>query len=182
MRWLRLKFLRGSRRQRGRVREWLQHHPRVSAVLERGGSLNVDEYALARGVAVGLVVGLTPTVGIQTFIMLIASLVFRANFPAAMVVSFVSNPLTMGPLYYGFNRLGGWLMDLLPISHAPVSGLGQGIANETLAMVIGSLVIAAPAGLVGYALFLFLWRKLKLRLPVLKLGDRKEDSGDSEQG
>ncbi|MFN2333947.1 MAG: DUF2062 domain-containing protein [Wenzhouxiangellaceae bacterium] len=154
----------------------------MSAVLERGGSLNVDEYALARGVAVGLVVGLTPTVGIQTFMMLIASLTFRANFPAAMVVSFVSNPLTMGPLYYGFNQLGAWLMDRLPISHAPVSGLGQGIASETLAMVIGSLVIALPAGLIGYVLFLFFWRKLNLRLPILRLDERKDKSSGSGPG
>jgi hypothetical protein len=167
MRWLRLKFLRGSRQHRGRVRRWLEAHPRISRILERGGCLNVDEFALARGIAVGLFIGFTPTVGIQTLLMLAGSLAFRANFVAAFIVSNVSNPFTMAPLYYGFNRLGEWLMDQLPLSPAPtVTTLGDEIAHETVAMVLGSLVIATPAAALGYFVFLWLWRSLGLRLPI----------------
>lgn len=168
MRWLRLKFLQGSRQQRGRLRQWVHAHPRVAKVLERGGCLHIDDTTLARGVAVGLFIGLTPTVGIQTFLMLIGSLVFRANFPAAVIVSFISNPLTMAPLYYGFNRLGRWLMQMLPISHAPVSDLVDEIARGTLAMFLGSMVVAVPAAAIGYFGFLWLWRKLRLHMPVRK--------------
>jgi len=165
MRWLRLQFLKGSRQHRGRVRDWLQRHPRISGFLERGGCLNVDEYALARGIAVGLLVGFTPTVGIQSSMMLAGSLAFRANFIAAFIVSNVSNPFTMAPLYYGFNRLGSWLLARLPVSHAPVTDMGDEIAHQTLAMFIGSLVIAIPASAIGYFVFLWLWRKLNLHMP-----------------
>lgn len=184
MRWLRLKFLRGSRQHRGRVRAWLESHPRISRLLERGGCLHVDEYALARGVAVGLFVGFTPTVGIQTFMMLAASLAFRANFIAAFIVSNVSNPFTMAPLYYGFNQLGEWLFHELPISAAPaVNTLEDEIAHETLAMVLGSLAVAIPASAIGYFLFLWLWRRLGLRLPVRRsegseTGDRPASRTD----
>lgn len=168
MRWLRLKFLQGSRQHRGRIREWLARHPRLSTILERGGSLNIDEFALARGVSLGLFVGLTPTVGIQTAMMIAGSLVFRANFPAAFLVSFVTNPLTMAPIYFGFNRLGQLLLSWLPISRPPVLDVGDGIAEETLALLLGSLAIAAPASLIGYFSFLWLWRKLGLNLPLRK--------------
>ena len=182
MRWLRLKFLRGSRQHRGRVREWLAAHPRISALLERGGCLHVDEFALARGIAVGLFVGFTPTVGIQTFMMLAGSLAFRANFFAAFIVSNVSNPLTMAPLYYGFNQLGEWLLHELPVSVAPaVTTLEDEIAHETLAIVLGSLVIAIPAATLGYFAFLALWRRLGLRLPYsagpAAEPERAEDDG-----
>jgi len=165
MRWLRLKFLRGSRQQRSRVRDWLQRHPKISRVLERGGCLNVDEYALARGIAVGLLVGFTPTVGIQTLMMLAASLSFRANFIAAFIVSNVSNPFTMAPLYYGFYRLGSWLLERLPISHAPITDMVDEIARQTLAMFIGSLAIAIPASALGYFVFLWVWRKFDMHMP-----------------
>jgi hypothetical protein len=166
MRWLRLQFLRGSRQHRSRIRRWLEQHPRISGLLERGGCLHVDEFALARGIAVGLFIGFTPTVGIQTFMMLAASLAFRANFIAAFIVSNVSNPFTMAPLYYGFNQLGEWLMNELPISPAPaITTLGDEIAYETVAMVLGSLVIAIPAAALGYFAFLWIWRRLGLRLP-----------------
>lgn len=171
MRWLRLKFLQGSRQHRGRVRAWLYAHPRISRVLERGGCLHVDEFALARGIAVGLFVGFTPTVGIQTFMMLAGSLTFRANFVAAFIVSNVSNPLTMAPLYYGFNRLGDWFLRKLPVTPVPVAGLGDDVARETIAMLIGSLVIAIPAAALGYFIFLWLWRKLGLHLPIRKKRD-----------
>jgi len=181
MRWIRFHFLKGSRQHRSRIRAWLQAHPRISGLLERGGCLHVDEFALARGIAVGLFVGFTPTVGIQTFMMLAGSLAFRANFIAAFVVSNVSNPFTMAPLYYGFNRLGEWLMQRLPISAGPaVDTLGDEIAHETLAMVLGSLVVAIPAAAVGYFLFLWLWRKFGLRLPVLRLNPRSV-SGDGSR-
>ena len=168
MRWLRLKFLQGSRQHRGRIRAWLARHPRVTALLERGGSLHIDEFALARGVSLGLFVGLTPTVGIQTAMMIVGSLAFRANFPAAFVVSFVSNPVTMAPLYYGFNRLGQWMMSWLPVPRAASRTLGDAIAEETVATLIGSMGVAIPAAVVGYFGFLWLWRRLGLHLPIRK--------------
>lgn len=171
MRWLRLQFLKGSRQHRSRVRDWLQAHPRISKLLERGGCLHVDEFALARGIAVGLLVGFTPTVGIQSFMMLAGSLAFRANFIAAFIVSNVSNPFTMAPLYYGFNRLGSWLLTHLPVSHVPMNDLGEEVARETLAMFLGSLVIAIPAAAIGYFAFLWLWRRLGLHLPIRKLAN-----------
>jgi hypothetical protein len=115
--------------------------------------------------------------------MLAGSLAFRANFFAAFIVSNVSNPLTMAPLYYGFNRLGQWLIDQLPISPAStVTTLGDEIAHETVAMVLGSLVIATPAAALGYFVFLWLWRRLGLHLPVRRaLGDAdRADAGNGE--
>jgi uncharacterized protein (DUF2062 family) len=166
MRWLKLKILQRTKQHRGWMRAWLARHPRISRVLERGGSLNIDEYSLARGTALGLFISLTPTVGIQTLLMIIGSLIFRANFPLAFVVSFVSNPLTVAPLYYGFSRLGELLLALLPIARTPAADLGGEIAEEVLAMLLGSMVIAIPAGLSGYFGFLWLWRKLDLHLPT----------------
>jgi len=183
VRWLRLQFLRGSRQHRSRVRTWLAAHPRISGLLERGGCLHVDEFALARGIAVGLFVGFTPTVGIQTFMMLAGSLAFRANFIAAFLVSNVSNPFTVAPLYYGFNQLGEWLLAKLPVPAAPaVTTLGEEIAHETLAMVLGSLVVAIPAAALGYFLFLWLWRRLGLHLPIRKRAEMDADDGVDPDG
>jgi uncharacterized protein (DUF2062 family) len=170
MRWLRLKFFQRSRQHRERLRSWLERHPRVSALLERGGCLHVDEFALARGVSLGLFVGLTPTVGIQTAMMIAGSLMFRANFPAAFIVSFVSNPVTMAPLYYGFHELGVALMRWLPVTRAAAESLGQNFAADTIATLIGSMAVAIPAAVVGYFAFLALWRGLGLRMPFLKGG------------
>ena len=166
MRWLRLKILRGSRQHRGTLRQWIEDHPRVARLLERSGSFNFDEFALARGVSLGLFVGLTPTVGLQTAMMIAGSLMFRANFPAAMLVSLVSNPLTVAPLYYGFHRLGRELLGWLPMAGRAGDRVGPDFAAETTAMLVGSMAVAIPSAVVGYFAFLGLWRALDLHLTV----------------
>lgn len=73
-------------------------------------ALDDSPHAIALGVAIGIFVGLTPTVGIQTI--LILALVFLCrpffyfNGSAAMAATYVSNPFTMVPLYYFWYRLG----------------------------------------------------------------------------
>lgn len=173
--WLRRKLGHGSRPHRRRIQAWLATHPRVAHFLERGGCLHVDERTLARGLAVGLFVGLTPTVGIQTALILSGSLAFRANFVAAFLVSNISNPFTIAPFYFGFNRLGEWWITRLPISPASVVDLGDEIAHETLAMVIGSLTIAIPVAALGYFLFLWLGGALDLHPPGAEAGPAEED-------
>lgn len=163
MRWLRFQWLTRSRRERGRVRAWLGRHPRMEAFLTRTGSLHVDEYAIARGVAMGLLVGLTPTMGLQTLLMLLGAVLFRANFLAAYAVSFVSNPLTMAPLYYAFHELGEVVLSWLPIGLPQVASLEDRVVQDAKAMLIGSLLIAIPAALGGYALALGLWRRKQAR-------------------
>ncbi len=176
MRWLRLQFLRRHRRHRSHIRDWVESHPYLVSILERAGALHIDETTLARGIAVGLFIGMTPTVGIQTGMMLIAAFAFRANFFAAFLVSNVSNPLTMAPLYYGWNQLGHWLIDRLPIQPFRIDGIGEEIAFETASILLGSLVTAVPSAVLGYFGFLRLWRALDLRLPGQRVVDPIEQS------
>lgn len=163
--WLKRRLVETSRRLRLQARGWLQRHPRTRRFLTRTGSLEVDEFTLARGVALGLFIGLTPTVGIQTLLMLGASMALRANFPAAFVASCINNPLTFAPFYFGFHRLGDYLMRFMPVRFESLSGLEEEIAVETTALILGSLTIAAPVGVLGYFVFLYVWRRFDLHLP-----------------
>jgi uncharacterized protein len=164
--WLRQKLTRHSHRARARTRAWLMRHPRLRNFLRRTGSLDVDEFTLARGVAVGLFIGLTPTVGIQTALMLGASALLRANFAAAFVVSWLNNPLTFPAFYFGFHQLGQKLMQHLPIRFGSLRGLEEDIAKETTALILGSLAVAIPAAILGYFVFLYIWRRFDLHLPA----------------
>ncbi|MDZ7748415.1 MAG: DUF2062 domain-containing protein [Halofilum sp. (in: g-proteobacteria)] len=155
----------GAARQRGRARAraWLARHPLIERVLRRSGCLSVHRRALARGVAVGLFVGLTPTVGLQTVLMLVACIALRANFPAAFLASWVSNPLTMGPLYLAYALIGeavfgGLVRSLFELTHILAEALLQAIY-----LALGSLLIAVPAAALGYVLALAAHRYVALR-------------------
>lgn len=148
---------------RARARQWLEAHPRVAHGLERTGCLGMNRRVLARGVAVGLFVALTPTFGFQTALMLAACVAARASFPAAFIVSWVSNPLTVAPLYFAFNAVGDAVFGGPVRAALDPGGLLGEATQETIFIGLGSLLIAIPAAIAGYGLFLWVWRLLAWR-------------------
>jgi uncharacterized protein (DUF2062 family) len=82
--------------------------PRV--VLRRVLALDDTPHAIALGAAIGMLVGLTPTVGLQTAEVILFALLTRKLFyfnrAAALTVIYVSNPLTLAPIYYGLYCVG----------------------------------------------------------------------------
>ncbi|MDR4498365.1 MAG: DUF2062 domain-containing protein [Candidatus Scalindua sp.] len=64
--------------------------------------------AISLGVAIGVFVAFTPTIGFQVFIAAFFSTIFNANRPVAIASVWITNPLTM-PFIYGFTyRIGNF--------------------------------------------------------------------------
>lgn len=100
---------------------------------------HAPEYT-ARGVFVGVALGLTPTVGIQIPMVMavwsiVRALMPRWNFHVIVALAWVwlSNVFTMGPLYYGFLATGRIMMghhDTLPGYDAFSAELMSALAVE----------------------------------------------------
>lgn len=56
--------------------------------------LHASPHEIALGCALGAFVSITPLLGVQTFLAVLFSLLLRANVPAAIVGTFVGNPLS----------------------------------------------------------------------------------------
>ena len=56
--------------------------------------------SIALGAAVGMFIAWTPTVGIQMVVVILLALVIPMNRLAGLIVIYISNPLTMIPMYY----------------------------------------------------------------------------------
>ncbi|HKL77088.1 MAG TPA: DUF2062 domain-containing protein [Gammaproteobacteria bacterium] len=140
----------------GRLVRWLT---------ARKGVWSLHRRALAAGLAMGLFVGLTPTVGFQTPLILVGALLFRANFPAAFLALWVSNPITTPLLYWGFNRLGAAVFgDLFPVeSFAELAPFMQMAIQQSTYLWAGSLLLAVPGAVLGYAAFIGTWRWATVR-------------------
>jgi uncharacterized protein (DUF2062 family) len=161
------RLLPDRQRMRARADAWLARHPLIERFLRRTGCLSVHRRALARGVAVGLFIGLTPTVGVQTVLILVACLALRANFPAAFAASWISNPVTMGPLYFAYavigeTILGDWLVPVF-MTLFQLTQIVAETALQLLSIGFGSLLIAAPAAGAGYLISLLLNRYAAVR-------------------
>ncbi len=87
-----------------------------------GSKKPITEISL--GVSVGVFWGMTPTVGAQMYIVFLQWLLFRVftnsrfDLTLAIAMVWISNPLTVVPLYFLFHTTGKFLIDLfqLPIS------------------------------------------------------------------
>lgn len=159
-----LQIPRRIARMRRQARDWGEHHPRAMRLLERVGCLRLERGIVARGVAVGLFVGLTPTVGFQTVLMLGFCALLRGNFIAAFAVSWISNPLTLTPLYLGYYLLGKQIFEPL-LGQLPLF-TGEDIIGgllEAICFGLGSLLIALPVAVTGYVLSHWLAHVVALR-------------------
>lgn len=99
----------------------------------------------------GAVLALMPVYGLQLLLGLALAVWLRGNLTVMVALQMVTNPLTLGPIYYATHALGAWLIGL--------TGYGEGagaLGTHVNALVVGGMV----AGL-GFALVLDLgWRLL----------------------
>lgn len=119
--------------------------------------LRVEPDEIARGMALGLFVGMTPTFGIQMFLALIFAFLLRQNKIAALIGVWNTNPLT-APIIYGMEYEVGRVLLGLPrpdatieFSFEAMQKLGWLLASP---LCLGSLVLGIPVTLIGYALTL----------------------------
>ena len=112
---------------------------------------------LARGVAVGTFIGITPTIPFHTVLSIIFASLLRGSKIAAILATFaVSNPLTFFPQYYFSWKIGTWFT---PGKHSwnEVSELIEAIVHggnfvETMAALahigINSIIILVGGGII----------------------------------
>lgn len=146
---------------------------------------HVNRNSVARGVAIGAFFGLMVPVA-QIPAAAVVALAMRANLWIAAIATLISNPFTYGPLYIFAYRLGSsilpptvasgavvvdddhavtalqWLIDALHW----LTGIGR-------PLVLGMLLMAVTAAIIGYFSTLLLWR---LKVVVKRRRQRNERS------
>ena len=65
----------------------------------------------------GLWISMLPIVGIQMLVVFLISLLVRANLPLIVALQWISNPLTMGPIYFADYKIGMILLKLLGLNY-----------------------------------------------------------------
>ncbi|MGK5093275.1 DUF2062 domain-containing protein [Deltaproteobacteria bacterium TL4] len=169
------------------------------------------------GVAIGTFVGLTPTMGIQMYISFliwsICRYVFRFNFnlPVAVAMVWITNPITVIPVYYVFLLTGNCVLRWLEFAGKPLSYEHFKSAFEQIAqlesswavvvegtrfllvdlgfpMMIGGLCYALPSAVISFFLtqhFLLRYRKYKaaqLNMDYEEWRRTYESSGTKKNG
>ena len=67
----------------------------------------------------GMWIAMLPIVSIQMFVVFILAILVRANLPLIVALQWISNPFTMGPIYFADYKIGMEVFRLLGISYQP---------------------------------------------------------------
>ena len=90
---------------------------RINDFYNRFLSLNGTPDEIARAMALGVFVGVTPTIPFRTALIMVICLLFRQNITAAMLSAYViSNPVTIPLFYLAEYELGRFVLGMTEIS------------------------------------------------------------------
>lgn len=122
-------------------------------------------YSSARGVAIGLFWAMIP-IPMQTIFSALTAIWLKANLPLAIIFVWVTNPLTMTPIYYLAYKLGSVLLDQEPQKitfEFSIQWLVQTFVHIWQPLMAGSLLLGCCAATIGNITILTLWKISSLR-------------------
>jgi hypothetical protein len=112
-----------------------------------------------RATTVGIVAAFVPFPG-QTALAGVLAVYFRCNVPVALLVSMLSNPVTIGPMYYGAYRLGLLLLGRPPVGDSPeleLAGIWSQWDDILVPLLLGCAIMATLIALAARWLLNWLW-------------------------
>lgn len=132
-----------------------------------------------RALALGIFISFIPF-PVHTAMAAIVALYLRVNLAVAVLASWLSNPVTFGPMYYGAYRLGVAMLGSSPAAARTDFSIGDMTGlflNVWQPLLLGCLVAGSTLALVAYWVLNRLWiRQVHRRLRL-----RRERSGTGAQ-
>ncbi|WP_154934609.1 DUF2062 domain-containing protein [Gimesia maris] len=144
--------------------------------------LDDSAHSIALGTAIGMFIALTPTVGIQMLMVLCVAFLtrpfFKFNQVASLITVYVSNPLTIVPIYWFDYKIGTYYVggSLTQKDFARIlefegfSGWWETVKQLLLEvgspLIIGSLIVATFFSLMTYPIMLRLLMHFKKQKPA----------------
>lgn len=136
------------------------HLQRFGTRLHDPNLWHLNRRSVSGAVAVGLFWAFIP-MPFQMIAAAACAVGLRVNLPIATVLVWLTNPLTLPPIWYATYRLGAWLLDLPPRPiHFELS------ADKLIALLdeiwqplyLGSLVVSIISAAAGFVLVRLAWR------------------------
>lgn len=121
---------------------------------------HLNRRSVATAFAVGLFVAWIPLPG-QMIIAAIIALFFRANLPISIALVWVTNPLTMTPMFYFAYRFGVWILNLPVLDvgfEFSLENMFKSISDIGEPFLLGCLIFGIISSAVGYFGLRFFWR------------------------
>jgi len=135
---------------------------------------HLNRKSFAGAIATGLFIAFIP-LPTQMIIAAAAAIVLGVNLPISVATVWITNPITMPPMFYAAYWVGSTLMDIPPDSQAfefSIDALMSSLGNSWQPFLLGCLVLGCASSALGYTLARGLWRWIVVK----KWSQRKQKS------
>ena len=139
---------------------------KIRTYIARIKALQGDPHYVAKGMATGVFIGITPTIPFHTAIALALAFIVRGSKPAAVIGVWVGNPVTIPFLYMGSYKLGAFLLNTsapFDANFQSLSELAELGLEVTLALMTGGVILGIPFGIAAYFITLKIFKTLRAR-------------------
>lgn len=162
-------------------------------ILHEPNLWHINRHSVARAFLVGIFLAIIP----MPFQMLAAAFFaiwFNANLPLSVVLVWISNPVTMPPMFYFNYKIGAWILDRPVLNfefQLSWSWLSDRLLDIGIPLYLGSLLVATSSACLAYLVIQFLWRRkvrsdwqerrsLRIRHRRPAIQARREQNSDSQ--
>ncbi|NWF39735.1 DUF2062 domain-containing protein [Mariprofundus sp. NF] len=126
---------------------------------------HMNRHSVAKAFAVGLFFAWVP-VPFQMVLAAGGAILFHANLPLSIVLVWLTNPLTMPPMFYGAYKLGAWLLGE-ELQHFEMELSFAWLQHEMSLIwapfLIGCLVLGIVSALLGFFGIQIAWRRMVVK-------------------
>lgn len=143
---------------------------------------HLNRRSASGAVAIGLFVAWVP-LPVQMVLAALLALLLRFNLPVSVIVVWVSNPLTMGPMYWFAWRLGAWLLEAPPaeVAFEPTfAWLTAEVGRIWQPLGLGCLLLGLASAGIGYAAVRLSWRYHVIRTLLARRRRRHARASDAD--
>ncbi len=164
--------------------------------------INGKPESVALGVASGMFLAMTPTVGIQMILVTILNTIIRANRLAGIIMVWISNPLTLIPIYWADYVVGSLMLNRTMITydkfqekmqvileHVKESGIVTGffdfvsfIGELAVPLFLGGVVVGLLCGLPLYPITLRAVKKHRARKEARRMKKLRKKGAGTDAG
>lgn len=120
----------------------------------------LNRHSVSVAVAVGLFMAFVPLPA-QMLLAAAAAIVLGCNLPIAVATVWVTNPVTMPPIFYATYKLGAWLLDQTPKPiefELSVRWVVSKLVTVWQPFLLGCMVMGVLSAVAGYFTVRLLWR------------------------
>lgn len=141
----------------------IQDHPRLRVLgplLEDPNLFHLNRYSVSMAFLVGVFLAFFPLPG-QMVLAGFVAFWLRCNLPIAVALVWITNPLTIAPIFFGTYKLGSWLLNTPPMlfdGGVSWDWIQSELGRLWKPLLVGSLCAGSFFSLVSYALVNYVWR------------------------